>query len=337
MEDKRSPQPVMGIEGANLAYEEMLEAIRVHTQIKDITRIKAAYDFAFQLHGQQLRKDGSLYITHPLKVAAIVAEMGLDEDSIVAAILHDVIEDTPATHEDIVKRFGESVADIVEGVTKLTRVTYTTKEEEQMENLRKMFLAMAKDIRVILIKIADRLHNMRTMDYQTAAKQREKSLETMEIYAPIAHRLGMQKIKLELEDLALVYLDPVGYEEIEKELVEDLLSCLARDAKNLDVAGCISVFYHYMDEGTPVQQKLLCDPDYVFFYNKVTQDILDSDFFQRFYVITENPSIVRAFCVGITSMFRTWYMEGKKIPLEELISYAGRLMTEGYNGIPRCE
>ncbi|MBQ2057864.1 MAG: bifunctional (p)ppGpp synthetase/guanosine-3',5'-bis(diphosphate) 3'-pyrophosphohydrolase, partial [Oscillospiraceae bacterium] len=220
MDIKKSSEPILGIEGAEAAYAELIEAIKRHTQIKDLKKVKAAYDFAFQSHGQQLRKDGSLYITHPLKVAAIVAEMGLDEDSIIAAILHDVIEDTPSTHEDIAKAFGESVADIVEGVTKLTRVTYTTKEEEQMENLRKMFLAMAKDIRVILIKIADRLHNMRTMDYQSGAKQREKSLETMEIYAPIAHRLGMQKIKLELEDLALVYLDPVGYEEIQNALAE---------------------------------------------------------------------------------------------------------------------
>ncbi len=220
MDIKKSSKPILGIEGAEAAYAELIEAIKRHTQIKDLKKVKAAYDFAFQSHGQQLRKDGSLYITHPLKVAAIVAEMGLDEDSIIAAILHDVIEDTPSTHEDIAKAFGESVADIVEGVTKLTRVTYTTKEEEQMENLRKMFLAMAKDIRVILIKIADRLHNMRTMDYQSGAKQREKSLETMEIYAPIAHRLGMQKIKLELEDLALVYLDPVGYEEIQNALAE---------------------------------------------------------------------------------------------------------------------
>ena len=217
---KGGEQPRMGKEGADDCYEELLQAIKRHNQIKNIDRIRAAYDFAYAAHDGQKRKDGTLYITHPLKVAAIVADMGLDEDSVVAAILHDVIEDTSVTHEDISKKFSSEVADIVEGVTKLTRVTYTTKEEEQMENLRKMFLAMAKDIRVILIKIADRLHNMRTMNYQSAVKQREKSLETMEIYAPIAHRLGMQKIKLELEDLALIYLDPIGYAEIEKSLSE---------------------------------------------------------------------------------------------------------------------
>jgi GTP pyrophosphokinase len=165
-----------------------------------------------------MRKDGTPFITHPLSAAKIIAEMGLDEESVIAAILHDLIEDTKVTHEDIAKHFGADIAEIVEGVTKLTRVTYTSKEDEQMENLRKMLMAMAKDIRVILIKIADRLHNMRTMAYQSEDKQREKALETMEIYAPIAHRLGMQKIKWELEDLAILYLDPVGYEEIKKGL-----------------------------------------------------------------------------------------------------------------------
>ena len=153
-------------------------------------------------------------MTHCVPAADISVDLGLDEDSICAALLHDVIEDTALTHADIAHSFGAAVADIVEGVTKLTRVQYTSKEDEQMENLRKMLMAMAKDIRVILIKIADRLHNMRTMDYQTPDKQRTKSLETMEIYAPIAHRLGMQQAKWELEDLALRYLDPTGYREI---------------------------------------------------------------------------------------------------------------------------
>ena len=163
----------------------------------------------------QLRKDGSPFVTHPLAVAQIVAEeLHLDSESIEAALLHDTIEDTSATHEDIAKQFSPTVADLVEGVSKLTRVHYTSKEEEQMENLRKMLLAMSKDIRVILIKISDRLHNMRTMEYQTPEKQKQKSFETMEIYAPIAHRLGMQKMKWELEDLSLKYLDPVGYREI---------------------------------------------------------------------------------------------------------------------------
>ena len=198
--------------------DEMFDALI--TKIKetcpgmDLGRIRAAYDMARLAHSGQLRKDGSPYVTHCVAAADITVDMGLDEDSIVSALLHDVIEDTNLTHDDIARQFGEAVADIVEGVTKLTRVQYTSKEDEQMENLRKMLMAMAKDIRVILIKIADRLHNMRTMAYQSADKQRSKALETMEIYAPIAHRLGMQRAKWELEDLSLQYLDPAGYKEI---------------------------------------------------------------------------------------------------------------------------
>ena len=201
------------------SYRALEEKIRQYNHNLDTKRLYAAFQYADSAHSGQLRKDGSPYITHPLAVAEIVSELELDTDSIIAALLHDCIEDTGATHEDIAKLFGAPVADLVEGVTKLTRVQYTSKEEEQMENLRKMLMAMAKDIRVILIKICDRLHNMRTMEYQTPRKQREKALETMEIYAPIAHRLGMQKIKWELEDLSLQYLDPVGYQEIADELI----------------------------------------------------------------------------------------------------------------------
>ncbi|MCR5137408.1 MAG: bifunctional (p)ppGpp synthetase/guanosine-3',5'-bis(diphosphate) 3'-pyrophosphohydrolase [Oscillospiraceae bacterium] len=198
----------------DVMYAALEEKLRQQPHPFDIGRIHAAYEVARTAHSGQFRKDGSPYVTHCVAAADIAADMGLDEDSIVAALLHDVIEDTNLTHEDISRQFGSSVADIVEGVTKLTRVQYTSKEDEQMENLRKMLLAMAKDIRVILIKIADRTHNMRTMAYQTPEKQRSKSLETMEIYAPIAHRLGMQRAKWELEDLSLQYLDPQGYSEI---------------------------------------------------------------------------------------------------------------------------
>lgn len=196
-------------------FRELEAIIKVYNPGADLTPIRAAFDFAYSKHGDQLRKDGTPYITHPIAAAEIVAEMGLDKESLTAALLHDTLEDTKTTHEEIAKLFGEDVASIVEGVTKLTRVVYTSKEEEQMENLRKMLMAMAKDIRVILIKIADRLHNMRTIEYQSPEKQREKALETMEIYAPIAHRLGMQKIKWELEDLSIMYLDPIGYAAIE--------------------------------------------------------------------------------------------------------------------------
>ena len=199
-------------------YQALEAQIKTYNPALDTKRLYSAFSFADNAHSGQLRKDGSPYITHPLAVAEIGAELELDTESIMAALLHDTVEDTSATYEDLAKLFGKSVADLVDGVTKLTRVQYVSKEEEQMENLRKMLMAMAKDIRVILIKICDRLHNMRTMEYQTPKKQREKALETMEIYAPIAHRLGMQRVKWELEDTSLKYLDPVGYKEISDEL-----------------------------------------------------------------------------------------------------------------------
>ena len=201
-------------------YQELEQKITAAGIPADLGRVRAAFECADRAHSGQKRRDGSPYVSHCIAAAIITAEMGLDEDSIIAALLHDTIEDTSLTHEDIARSFGASVADIVEGVTKLTRVQYTSVEEQQMENMRKMLLAMAKDIRVILIKMADRLHNMRTMAYQSEEKQRIKSLETMEIYAPIAHRLGMQKIKWELEDLSLLYLDPAGYKAITDALDE---------------------------------------------------------------------------------------------------------------------
>ena len=200
-------------------YENLEKTVRGYNPAADFQHIRAAFEFAAEAHKDQKRKSGEPYIIHPLAVAQIVAEeLRLDSESIEAALLHDVIEDTAATHEQVSKLFSPTIADLVEGVSKLTRIQYATKEDEQMENLRKMLIAMSKDIRVILIKISDRLHNMRTMEYQSPAKQKQKSLETMEIYAPIAHRLGMQRIKWELEDLSLKYLDPIGYEEIVSKL-----------------------------------------------------------------------------------------------------------------------
>jgi len=195
-------------------YSSMKETILKVMPGADMALIDRAVEYADVKHQRQKRKDGSPYIIHPLAVAEIVAEMGLDIDAILGALLHDCIEDTDASHEDIEKIFGQTVAELVEGVTKLTRANFSTSEQAQMENLRKMFMAMSKDIRVVLIKIADRLHNMRTMQYQTPEKQIKKCRETMDIYAPLAHRLGMQKIKWELEDISLRYLNPVEYEEI---------------------------------------------------------------------------------------------------------------------------
>ena len=195
-------------------YSSLCEAIHKYAPTADMNLIERAVQYADEKHQNQKRKDGSPYIIHPLAVAEIVAEMGLDSDAILGALLHDCIEDTDASHDDIANIFGETVAELVEGVTKLTRANFATTEQAQMENLRKMFMAMSKDIRVVLIKIADRLHNMRTMQYQTPAKQIIKCRETMDIYAPLAHRLGMQKLKWELEDIAIRYLEPEAYEQI---------------------------------------------------------------------------------------------------------------------------
>ena len=197
-------------------YEELENTVRSYNPSADFSRIHDAFSFADMAHHGQKRKSGEPYIIHPLAVAQILAqELRLDSESIEAALLHDVIEDTPVTHADLARLFSPAVADLVEGVSKLTRFQYEMHEEEkQMENFRKMLFATNKDVRVILIKIADRLHNMRTMDYQSPSTQRRKSLETMELYAPVAHRLGMQRFKWELEDLSLKYLDPIGYQEI---------------------------------------------------------------------------------------------------------------------------
>ena len=195
-------------------YESLRLALQKHMPGADMELVDRAVAYASEKHISQKRKDGSPYIIHPLAVAVVIIEMGLDMDAVLGALLHDCIEDTDASHDEIARLFGEPVAALVEGVTKLTRANFSSSEEQQMENLRKMFLAMSKDIRVVLIKIADRLHNMRTMQYQTPAKQISKCRETMDIYAPLAHRLGMQKIKWELEDIALRYLDPASYENI---------------------------------------------------------------------------------------------------------------------------
>ena len=195
-------------------YESLYATLNQYMPGTDMSLIEQAVRYAEAKHRDQKRKDGSPYIIHPLAVGEIVAEMGLDTDAVLGAILHDCIEDTDASHDDIEQIFGEPVAQLVEGVTKLTRANFSSSEERQMENLRKMFMAMSKDIRVVLIKIADRLHNMRTMQYQSQTKQIIKCRETMDIYAPLAHRLGMQKIKWELEDLSLRYLDPASYEDI---------------------------------------------------------------------------------------------------------------------------
>lgn len=180
----------------------------------DIELIKRAYYYASENHGDQCRKSGEPYMIHPINVAYILAELGMDDETLCAALLHDVVEDTPKTHEDLVKDFGVAIAEMVAGVTKLGTLRYTSKEEEQVENYRKMFLAMGKDIRVILIKLADRLHNMRTLKYLTRDRQIANAKETQDLYAPLANRLGIYSLKWELEDLSFKYLHPEEYHEI---------------------------------------------------------------------------------------------------------------------------
>ena len=189
----------------------MIDKIKTYHPSDDFSMVEKAYKLAVEAHKEQKRKSGEPYIIHPLKVAYILAELELDMETITAGILHDIIEDTPYTYEDIAHLFSEEIAALVDGVTKLGKLSYTTKEEAQAENYRKMFLAMAKDIRVILIKLADRLHNMRTLNYMTPEKQREKAQETLDIYAPLAHRLGISKIRSEMEDLCFKYLNPDAY------------------------------------------------------------------------------------------------------------------------------
>lgn len=200
-------------------FDVLVNTIKEYHPSTDISLIEKAYKIADSCHKGQFRKSGELYICHPLCVAIILAELELDKETIIAGILHDVVEDTSYTLEELKEEFGEEVALLVDGVTKLTQLKYSKdKVDVQAENLRKMFLAMAKDIRVILIKLADRLHNMRTMEYQSPEKQIEKSRETMEIYSPIAQRLGISKIKVELDDLSLKYLQPEVYRELDKKI-----------------------------------------------------------------------------------------------------------------------
>ena len=199
-------------------YNDLLKLIQDSEREYDLALIDKAYQLAYQMHGDQKRLSGAPYISHPIAVACILVEMGMDSESVAAGLLHDVVEDTPVDLEQIRKMFGNEIANLTNGVTKLGRIPYSSREEQQAENLRKMLIAMADDIRVIIIKLADRLHNMRTIEFMAPQKQRDKALENMEVYAPIAHRLGIRMVKEELEDISLRYLDPIAYQEIESGL-----------------------------------------------------------------------------------------------------------------------
>lgn len=199
----------------NANYERLYKQMQDFGGTYDYALVKKAFEYCVLKHEGQKRSTGEPYYTHPFNVALIIVSLGMDSKAIAAALLHDVVEDTDVTLDDIKREFGEEVALLVDGVTKIGRLNFSTKEQQQAESLRKMLIAMGQDIRVIIIKLADRLHNMRTIDAMTPQKQRDKSVETLEIYAPIAHRLGIRSVKEELEDLALKHLDPIAYKEIE--------------------------------------------------------------------------------------------------------------------------
>ena len=209
MENTNVPEVKMPI-----TYDDLKQSLIDSGRPYDFTMIDRAYALAEKAHGEQRRRSGEPYICHPLSVAQILVELGMDSESIAAALMHDVAEDTPVTVAEIKQKFGPEVALLVDGVTKLTQIKFSNVEDRQAENLRKMLLAMSQDVRVMIIKLCDRLHNMRTGDAWPEQKRRDKALETMEVYAPIAHRLGISNIKEELEDRSLHYLDPVGYETI---------------------------------------------------------------------------------------------------------------------------
>ena len=198
--------------------QQLEEAIVASDKLYDMDRIRDAIDLAVEAHDGQMRQSGEEYVCHPLHVALILVEIGMDSDAVVAALLHDVVEDTDIELAEISRRFGSDVAGLVDGVTKITKMNFSTREEQQAENVRKMLLAMAKDVRVMIIKLADRLHNMRTSDGWAPQKQRDKARETLDIYAPLAHRLGIRTMKEELEDRSLRVLDPIAYQEVEENL-----------------------------------------------------------------------------------------------------------------------
>ena len=201
-------------ESKEITIEELINKQKENYPNADVDLIRRAYNFAKENHGDQLRKSGEAYIVHPLNVAYILATLGLDDETLCAALLHDVVEDTPVTHEQLTNEFGETISEMVAGVTKLSQFTYNTQEEQQVEDYRKMFLAMGKDIRVVLIKLADRLHNMRTLQYLSKDRQIANAKETQNLFAPLANRLGIYSLKWELEDLSFKYLEPEEYEKI---------------------------------------------------------------------------------------------------------------------------
>ncbi len=270
------------------SYEDLLRLINDSEYKFDKEKIEKAYKFASEAHSDQKRVSGLPYILHPVSVACILVNLGMDTDSVVAALLHDVVEDTEISLDDIRKIYGNDIALMIDGLTKLKKIKYSNREEQQAENLRKMLIAMSNDIRVIIIKLADRTHNMRTIECMPEQKQRDIALETMEVYAPIAHRLGIKAIKEELEDLSLRYLDPVGYAEIERELNQtahdrdEFISSLKAEikeftetnVKNLSISGRVKSI-HSIYRKTVMQGKTIDQIYDIFAVRCIVDTILD--------------------------------------------------------------
>lgn len=286
-------------------YEELITAMKKYHPSEDFTLVEKAYMMAKDAHLKQLRKSGEPYIIHPLAVAKILAELELDKESIVAGILHDVVEDTSYTTEDISREFNDEIALLVDGVTKLTAITYTTdKEEIQAENYRKMFLAMAKDIRVILIKLADRLHNMRTLKYMPPHKQKEKARETLNIYAPLAHRLGISTIKVELEDLSFRYL----HEDAYYELVEKI--AVRRDERIEKVEAIVVELKEHL-KAVNIEATVEGRPKHFFsIYKKMVSQNKDLDEIYDLYAVRAVVKTVKD-CYGVLGIIHELY---KPIP-----------------------
>lgn len=286
-------------------YCELVDLMKKYHPSDDFSMVEKAYKMADDAHKEQLRKSGEPYIIHPLSVAKILAELELDKESIVAGILHDVVEDTSYTIEDITREFNEEVALLVDGVTKLTAISYTTdKEQIQAENYRKMFLAMAKDIRVVLIKLADRLHNMRTLKYMPPHKQKEKARETLDIYAPLANRLGISKVKVELEDLCLRYLDEDAYYNLVENIserrddrisrVDGIVSKIKEELEKVDIHGTV--------EGRPKH--------FFSIYKKMVNQNKDLDQIYDLYAVRAIVDTVKD-CYGVLGIIHELY---KPIP-----------------------
>ncbi|MGF7057329.1 RelA/SpoT family protein [Brassicibacter mesophilus] len=284
--------------------ENLIARIEQYNPQGDLDQIIKAYNFAESAHEGQLRNSGERFFVHPFSVAMILADLNMDTATISAGLLHDVLEDTDVTFEALTREFGEEVSNLVEGVTKLKKLKYRTKQETQAENLRKMVIAMSRDIRVIIIKLADRLHNIRTLEYMSEAKKKEKALETLEIYAPIAHRLGISKIKWELEDLSLRYIDPEGYYELVEKVSKK------RREREAYIKSVIEVLKSKLDE-MEIDNEISGRPKN--FYSIYRKMVYQNKIFEQIFDLTAIRIIVDSVkdCYGVLGIVHTLW---KPIP-----------------------